>query len=111
VVVAGIVYFGGNDTFIYALNNHTGQTKWKVKTGFAGTSSPVLAEGVVYVGSDNTALYALRNGNLITCAFDMQIPGGFSDEMHKLFTAHSLAARWAGSCGNLRPGEILELRR
>ncbi|HKP52546.1 MAG TPA: PQQ-binding-like beta-propeller repeat protein [Chloroflexia bacterium] len=57
-VAGSILYFGSEDTHLYALDAATGQFRWKLKTGNKVRSSPVVHEGVVYVGSDDGALYA-----------------------------------------------------
>jgi outer membrane protein assembly factor BamB len=59
-VADGIVYVGGVDGSIYAVDAGTGQPKWQYQTGGAVPSSPVVADGVVYVGSMDGMVYAIR---------------------------------------------------
>ena len=54
----GIVYVGGSDWYLYALDAGSGQEKWKFLTDYGVTSSPAVSDGAVYVGSW-VYLYAL----------------------------------------------------
>src|SRR5437016_14540597 len=54
-----MVYFGSDDSYLYALNAQTGKLKWKFKTGDVVYSSPAVADGAVYVGSHDGYLYAV----------------------------------------------------
>ena len=58
-ISGGVVYFGSNDGYLYALDSQSGQEKWKVKTGGWVRSSPAISEGVVFFGSYDGYLYAL----------------------------------------------------
>ena len=59
-VSVNVIYFGSNDTNIYALNPD-GTLKWYYSTGDAVRSSPAVdEEGTVYIGSDDDRLYALN---------------------------------------------------
>ena len=59
----GVVYVGGNDTYLYAVDAQSGQTKWKFHAGggFYGGfwSSVVISGGVVYISNDDGYLHAL----------------------------------------------------
>ena len=56
----GTVYFGSDDTYLYALNAD-GSLKWKYATGGWISSSPAVgADGTVYIGSGDSYLYALN---------------------------------------------------
>ena len=59
-VVNGVVYFGSEDHYVYALNAKTGKELWKYPTGGMVQSSPAVVDGVLYVGSDDGYVYALR---------------------------------------------------
>jgi outer membrane protein assembly factor BamB len=59
VVVDGVVYIGSADNNLYAVDSHTGQTKWCFKTGDIVRSSPAVAQGIVYVGSWDGFIYAV----------------------------------------------------
>jgi outer membrane protein assembly factor BamB len=58
-VLAGVVYFGSGDNYVYAVDAATGALRWKYKTGNVVHGSPALAGGMVYVGSFDTYFYAL----------------------------------------------------
>jgi len=57
----GIVYFGCDNYFFYALNIETGKEIWKFKSsGCAGNYPPVIVGGIVFFGSYDGYLYALN---------------------------------------------------
>jgi eukaryotic-like serine/threonine-protein kinase len=51
VVSDGVVYFGGSDYHIYAVDAQSGQQEWSLKTRGRVISSPAVSGGVVYFGS------------------------------------------------------------
>lgn len=56
----GIIYVGGYDNYIYALNPNL-SVKWRYPTGGRVYSSPAIdADGTVYVGSEDYHIYALQ---------------------------------------------------
>ncbi|MBN2225128.1 MAG: PQQ-binding-like beta-propeller repeat protein [Deltaproteobacteria bacterium] len=58
IVVDGIVYFGGLDESVYAVDADTGELLWSYKTEYK-TSTPVIVDGVLYVTS-GPYLYAIK---------------------------------------------------
>jgi outer membrane protein assembly factor BamB len=42
-IANGVVYFGSNDNYIYAVNESTGALIWRHLTGSAVTDTPVVA--------------------------------------------------------------------
>ena len=62
-VVDGTVYFGSQDSNLYALDADTGAERWAYKTGSWVESSPSVVNGVVYFGSNDSYLYALDVGS------------------------------------------------
>src|SRR5437016_7538174 len=54
------VYFGSDDSYLYALSKLTGELKWKFKTGDVVYSSPAIVDGAVYVGSHDGHLYSVE---------------------------------------------------
>lgn len=58
VVVDGVVYFGSNDGYFYALDAATGTVKWRYNTGAPVLSSPTVAGDSVYVANDACKLFA-----------------------------------------------------
>lgn len=56
----GIIYFGGEDNFIYAINGATGQEIWRYKTNAKIRSTPSISGNMIYVGCDDASLYALE---------------------------------------------------
>ena len=53
------MYFGSNDSNLYALDAAKGTLRWKFKTHGRITSSPAVADGRVYFGSYDGIFYAL----------------------------------------------------
>jgi outer membrane protein assembly factor BamB len=57
----GLVFVNSYDTYVYAIDEYSGQQKWSFYTGSVIFSSPAVANGVVYVASRNGGiLYALN---------------------------------------------------
>ncbi len=64
----GIVYFGCDNHYLYALDTETGKELWKFKSGgCAGNHHPVVVGDVVFFGSYDGYLYALnkKTGKLL----------------------------------------------
>ncbi len=72
LVAGGVVYVGGTDGYMYALDaTKFGPELWRTETGaakaqqlkqpnaFYVTATPAIADGVVYVGSGDNSVYAL----------------------------------------------------
>ena len=61
-----VLYFGGDDGNVYAVDAETGHQIWKRTTGGPVPATPAVADGVVYVGSYDGKFYALdaRTGEL-----------------------------------------------
>jgi outer membrane protein assembly factor BamB len=59
VVAGGVVYFGSDDGYLYAVDIETGGEVWKFQTGDDVRSSPAIVDGVVYFGSWDNYVYAL----------------------------------------------------
>src|ERR1043166_7677588 len=55
-----VLYFGGDDGNIYAVDAETGQQLWKRATGGPAPSTPAVANGTVYAGSYDGKFYALN---------------------------------------------------
>jgi outer membrane protein assembly factor BamB len=55
----GIVYFGSEDSVVYALNATNGMQLWNFTTGGGVDSSPAVSNGKVFFGSYDGNLYAL----------------------------------------------------
>lgn len=63
-IVDGIVYFGSDDGYIYAINVDDGSEVWAVETdGSVRSSSPTVVDETVFVGSTDGNLYALNAGD------------------------------------------------
>ncbi|MEN6371121.1 MAG: PQQ-binding-like beta-propeller repeat protein [Armatimonadota bacterium] len=61
-----MVFFGGMDGKLYALNAATGLMAWTFSAESAIRSTPVVSNGTIFVGSDDNNLYAIdaRSGEL-----------------------------------------------
>jgi outer membrane protein assembly factor BamB len=57
----GVVYFGGDDGNIYAVDAETGRQIWKQATGGPSPSTPAVIDGTLYVVSYDGKLYALNS--------------------------------------------------
>ena len=55
-----VLYFGGDDGNIYAVDAETGRQIWKRSTGGPVPSTPAVANGTVYAGSYDGRFYALN---------------------------------------------------
>jgi eukaryotic-like serine/threonine-protein kinase len=54
-----VLYFGGDDGNIYAVDPETGRQIWKRTTGGPAPCTPAVANGMVYAGSYDGKFYAL----------------------------------------------------
>lgn len=63
VISGEILYFSGNDGFFYAVDIHTGKTKWSAPIRFEGLGAPVVAGQIVYFLAGNNVLFALDKFN------------------------------------------------
>ena len=55
-----VIYFGGDDGNIYAVDSETGRQIWKRTTGGPVPCTPAVANGIVYSGSYDGKFYALN---------------------------------------------------
>lgn len=58
-VANGIVYIGGWDHNVYALDARTGEVVWSFLTGDEVLSNPTVVNDIVYVGSYDNNVYAI----------------------------------------------------
>ncbi len=61
-----LIYFGGDDGNVYAVDADSGRQIWKRTTGGPVPATPAVANGIVYIGSYDGKFYAFdaRNGEL-----------------------------------------------
>jgi eukaryotic-like serine/threonine-protein kinase len=59
-LAGGVVYAGGNDAVMRALNTSNGKPVWSFATTGPVESQIVVASGVAYVGSNDSKVYALH---------------------------------------------------
>src|SRR6476620_2672900 len=57
---ANVIYFGGDDGNVYAVEAESGRQIWKHATGGPVPSTPAVLEDTVYVVSYDGKLYALN---------------------------------------------------
>jgi len=80
-LVNGVVYFGSDDDYLYALQAADGALVWKLKTAGAVSSSPAVANGLVYFMSRDGVFRAVetKSGNVKwTLATSGHLPPGRS---------------------------------
>jgi outer membrane protein assembly factor BamB len=65
-LVNGVVYFGSDDGYLYALKAYDGTLIWKLKTDGPVSSSPAVANGLVYFMSRDGIFRAVetKSGNI-----------------------------------------------
>lgn len=63
----GIIVFGCDDGFIYAVDQLSGNILWKYQTKASVQATPAIKDSVVYIGSSDNTFYAihLKTGKLI----------------------------------------------
>ena len=60
VVADGVVYAGGLDGALYAIDVATGAQRWRLESGAIGSvAAPVVADGIVFVGAQDGLLLAV----------------------------------------------------
>ncbi|HEX7880542.1 MAG TPA: PQQ-binding-like beta-propeller repeat protein [Candidatus Eisenbacteria bacterium] len=59
----GVVYFGGNDGRIHALDAATGRARWQFQTGGPVVAKPTVTGAYLYVASDDGWLYKIEAGS------------------------------------------------
>jgi outer membrane protein assembly factor BamB len=61
-----VIYFGGDDGNVYAVDAETGRQIWKRAMNGPAPSTPAIADGTLYIGSYDGKFYALdaRTGGL-----------------------------------------------
>lgn len=59
----GVLFFGGFDGHVYALDASTGSERWKTTIGSPVEVSPAISEdGILYIGANDGIVYALDSG-------------------------------------------------
>ena len=63
----GVLFFGSDDGWVYAVDAQSGRQRWRFRTGGPVPASPAVAGGIVYVGSYDGKFYALdeTSGELV----------------------------------------------
>lgn len=62
-IVGGVVYFGCDDAFVYALDLAAGTERWRFKARGGVRSSPAIRDATVYFGDDEGWMYAVGAGD------------------------------------------------
>ena len=62
----GIIVFGCDDGFVYAVDKISGKIRWKFKTNANVQATPAIKDTIVYIGSNDNNFYAIdfKTGNL-----------------------------------------------
>src|SRR5260221_11147000 len=92
VVADGVVYFGSNDHFLYAVDLASGAQKWKFETGSRIPSTPAVANGLLFFLSYDSNFYALDAATgVLKCKFKTGADHPFSSQHILVFkpAAHS----------------------
>jgi len=55
----GMIVFGCDDGFVYAVDKIGGQIRWKFKTNASVTATPAIKDTIVYIGSSDKNFYAI----------------------------------------------------
>jgi outer membrane protein assembly factor BamB len=63
VIEGRVIYFGGEDGNVYALDSETGRQIWKTKTRGPVSATPAISNNTLYVGSYDGNFYALNTEN------------------------------------------------
>ncbi len=58
-VAGGMLYFGSDDGFLYAVDARNGAQRWRFRSGGSVRSSPAVADGLVFFSSRDGNLYAV----------------------------------------------------
>ncbi|MDD5674506.1 MAG: PQQ-binding-like beta-propeller repeat protein [Chitinivibrionales bacterium] len=80
-IANGVLYIGGHDSCIYALNAQNGEIIWVKKTGAWVESSPLITDGKVVVGGFDNAIHILdlKKGDettrIVTNGIQISSPG------------------------------------
>jgi outer membrane protein assembly factor BamB len=63
----GVVYVGGHDNWVYAIDAGKGEKLWEFQTSDNVMTTPTLHDGVLFVGSMDGFFYAIdaANGSLV----------------------------------------------
>jgi outer membrane protein assembly factor BamB len=82
VVTGGVVYVGSSDGNLYAIDQRTGEIRWRGDVGSAVTSSPAVSDGVVIVGGRDGRWLAFNAATgaerwRITTGADLPFPWGY----------------------------------
>src|SRR5437764_1246772 len=62
VFADNLLYFGGDDGNIYAVQADTGRQLWKYSTGGPVPSTPAVSDGILYAVSYDGKIYAIEAG-------------------------------------------------
>jgi eukaryotic-like serine/threonine-protein kinase len=74
-VANGMLFFGTDNSIMYAFNAQTGTQIWAFTAKSLFSVSPAIANGVVYIGDFGTDLYAL-NANTGKMLWTYEVRGG-----------------------------------
>jgi outer membrane protein assembly factor BamB len=58
-IADGLVFFGGQDEWVYAVNLDNGKMKWKYKAGAPFKVGAAYSDGLVYIGDEDGKLHCI----------------------------------------------------
>jgi eukaryotic-like serine/threonine-protein kinase len=114
LVMDGVVYVGGYDAYLYAVNASDGSLKWRTLTDSAIESSPALQDSIIFIGNDKGNMYAIKlDGSILwTTKVDAEIQttagilnnllffGDYANTFHCLMTDNG-ATVWTFTTGDV----------
>lgn len=94
IVASGHVFFGSQDSCIYAVDTASGNLHWKFKTGGVVPSTPIIKDSVLYTLSMDARFYAI-NINNGEAMWNFETEGEMQRTEQGLFNKIPLDSTWS----------------